>query len=391
MGSKSPQFCRQLQIQKEENQNEMAAAINKRKEAKQYYQNLSKSLENVQDTVKRMDEENDLHLAEMISLLESSGMDIPEDETAVSLAKKLQDSSLILKQELKDTPDLDDHLKNTTITVQLNHREIGYLPDIIIPPISEGTSISKYFLLASHLLLSSLNRSSNDETSSYYSSFNSQSGSHSSQSSYDSPIDSDVEEDEPQSLFDVFDLSTSGRIDFRASEFVMNFSQRGRVLGSIQLRPDSNFSRNFGHNLGRFGWTSPRDFEAKINKAHPGSFATMYFTNQDFRMNVHERPEAILESYSICIALPRICAIKAFDVGFSAMECEGDDTLTGFQLTFLVKDYDANRMGKMCPRFGQITAEGGGVLDLLSRKRLNDRDSFTVSIECRPAPYYRAY
>jgi len=154
MGPKSPQFCHKLQTLKDENENQMVAVFNKRKEAKQYYDELTKSLETVQDTVKKLNEENDLHLAEMVSLLESSGTDISKDESALSLSKKLQESSQLLKQELKKMQDFDDHLKTTTITVQLNHREKGGLPNIVIPPISDGISISRSLLLASHLLLS---------------------------------------------------------------------------------------------------------------------------------------------------------------------------------------------------------------------------------------------
>ncbi len=259
MGPKSPQFCHKLQTLKDENENQMVAVFNKRKEAKQYYDELTKSLETVQDTVKKLNEENDLHLAEMVSLLESSGTNIPKDESALSLSKKLQESSLLLKEELKVAQNLDDHLKNTTITVQLNHREKGDLPNIIIPPISDGNPVSKSLLLASHLLLSESSTAEPEENA--------------------ANISASSNDEEGSGFFglggDVFTtylnetstgLMAAPGIDFTKSFFVMSFSQRGRTLGSIQLQPNFHFCRNFGHALGQFSLASPKQFEAKIEK-----------------------------------------------------------------------------------------------------------------------------
>lgn len=261
MGPKSAQFCRQLQTLKDENENQMAAVINKRKEAKQYYDDLFKSLETVQDTVKKLNEENDLHLAEMVSLLETSGTDISKDESALSLSKKLEESALLLKQELKEMQDSDDHLKRTTITVQLNHREKGELPNIVIPPISDGNSISKSLLLASHLLLSEPSISAAPEQ--------------------DLEVENSSNNEERSGFLgmggDVFTTylneTSSGLlvgpgIDFTKSVFVMSFTQNGRALGAIQVQPNFHFCRNFGHALGQFSLTSPKQFEAKIEKVN---------------------------------------------------------------------------------------------------------------------------
>lgn len=263
MGPKSPQFCRQLQILKDENENQMAAVINKRKEAKQYYDELSKSLETVQDTVKKLNEENDLHLAEMVSLLESSGTDILKDESAVSLSKKLKESSLLLKKELKEMQNFDDHLKNTTITVHLNHREKGDLPSIVIPPISDGNPTSKSLLLASHLLLSEPPTSTPEENVTVAAN-SSTSNSNNKKGSGFCGLGGDV--------FNTYLSETSNGllahpgIDFTKSVFVMRFSQWGRTLGVIQIQPNFDFCRNFGHALGQFSLTSPKQFEAKIEK-----------------------------------------------------------------------------------------------------------------------------
>lgn len=77
-------------------------------------------------------------------------------------------------------------------------------------------------------------------------------------------------------------------------------------------------------------------------------------------------------------------AQKALEVGFHAYDHEGDNTLTRFQLIFLVKDYDARQMGPTSPLFGWVLGDANvnNVLDLLSRKRVGERGDITVTIQC---------
>ena len=103
-----------------------------------------------------------------------------------------------------------------------------------------------------------------------------------------------------------------------------------------------------------------------------------------FKTNIWHRddPQGIFEFYrrmgSHCTAG------KALQVGFHAFDHEGENTLTRFQLIFLVKDHDARQMGPISPLFGWALGDANvnRVLDLLSRKRMSERDDFTVTIQC---------
>jgi len=410
MGSKSPQFCRDLGALKDEVEEQTATVINKRKEGKLYFEELYKSLRNVEDVVKKLDEENDLHLAEMVSLLESSGTCISEYESAVSLSRKLKDSSRLLKEELKSMQDLDDrfltHLKNTTITVHLNHGEMGDLPDIVIPP----NPTSQSFLLASHLLLSSLKMDqiippSNDPQPPIIIDNNLPLQISNEQQSNTVDIIAEVRPnlglgnvgmiiaapDIPRLFPNGYDTSANtfppeyynytrnphGGIDFLNSVFSMRFSQRGRLLGNILFRPDPTFFREFAHTLGRYCLSTPKRFEVKFVKAFPASFAVMGFSNPNFEMTPLD-PQGFLANYR---QLPN-CDVKgAMDIGFFDYEFEGN-TLTSFQLAFLLRDYDAqNLRSYRPPRFGTIIG-GEDVVRELSRTRRDERSGFSVTIEC---------
>jgi len=163
MGSKSSEFCHNLQELKDTMKNQMALLITKRKGAKKYFNQLSNSVNHVEDSIQKLEEENDLHLAEMVSLLESSETDMPKDESASSLFRKLQESVQLLKDEFKDVEDIEerylDNLKNTTITVHFKHKEKGDLPPVTIPPLldHQDDENKKSLILASHILLSNLN------------------------------------------------------------------------------------------------------------------------------------------------------------------------------------------------------------------------------------------
>ena len=71
------------------------------------------------------------------------------------------------------------------------------------------------------------------------------------------------------------------------------------------------------------------------------------------------------------------------DVGFFDFDYGGENgIMLGFTLSFHLRDLDAHHMRRKSPLFGRMT-EGEAVLDALSRKKLNERDGFSVSIHCR--------
>lgn len=85
MGSSTPQSMLELQNLKNANETNMAEVIEKRRETKSYLSGLVKALKAVENGIKLLEEENDLHLVEMISLLESGS--VTQNESAQSFAK----------------------------------------------------------------------------------------------------------------------------------------------------------------------------------------------------------------------------------------------------------------------------------------------------------------
>lgn len=132
MGNKPADFCFQMQQSKEINQSQMEAIIQKRKEAKKYFKTLSTALKLVEQNIKKLADDNHLHLSGMMSHLEVSKLNIPKDETAKSFCKKVKESSDILKQELVDVQQLDDNyltgLKETKICIDFKDADGDFLP-----------------------------------------------------------------------------------------------------------------------------------------------------------------------------------------------------------------------------------------------------------------------
>lgn len=92
------------------NQSQLKKIIEKRKEAKSNYGLVFVALKVVEDSVKKLEEENDLIFAKMESLLESveKNLIIREDENAQSLAKKVQECTQTIEKEQADFQRLEE-------------------------------------------------------------------------------------------------------------------------------------------------------------------------------------------------------------------------------------------------------------------------------------------
>ncbi len=121
-GYQTSWFLPQIQQCKKANESEMSSIIWKRKEAKKYFETLSTALKLVEQNIKKLEDDNDLHLSGMTSRLEASKSNTPKDETANSLARKVKESSDILNQEWADILKLNgnylNQLEKTKICVQ---------------------------------------------------------------------------------------------------------------------------------------------------------------------------------------------------------------------------------------------------------------------------------
>ena len=86
MGSKSAEFCQQLCQSKEIDKAQLSSIIEKRKQARTYLNEVSNAHKLVGEAIRRLEEDNNVHFAQMNSLFESAA--ITEDETALSLSLK---------------------------------------------------------------------------------------------------------------------------------------------------------------------------------------------------------------------------------------------------------------------------------------------------------------
>lgn len=167
----SSESCLELLKSKDDNGTKMAIIIKKRRDVKNYLNQVSKSLKVVEDEIKLLEEENDEHLVKTVSLLEDAGTVIVEGETAASFAKKVQECTEIVEQELEDIKKfqysyLDDMKGTNKMFVQFKDAEGKVLP-YGFPLFNTGfsttqvtgntTDHSKALIAASHILVPLLN------------------------------------------------------------------------------------------------------------------------------------------------------------------------------------------------------------------------------------------
>lgn len=131
MGSKSAEFCSELQKSKDLIEAQVGSIIEKRIAARKYLHKVSNAHKLVGESIRRFEEENNVHLAHTNSLLENFGT-IQPGETAQSLSLKLEEAMDLIKEELMDVEVLDkQYLKHingqTKITFDC-HREGKKVP-----------------------------------------------------------------------------------------------------------------------------------------------------------------------------------------------------------------------------------------------------------------------
>jgi len=106
MGSKSSEFCQQLWQSKDLNEAKLSSIIEKRKEARAYLNEVSNAHKLVGEAIRRLEDENNVHFAQMNSLLENS-VSLQPEETAQSLSLKQEETSELIKEEETDVRGLE--------------------------------------------------------------------------------------------------------------------------------------------------------------------------------------------------------------------------------------------------------------------------------------------
>ncbi len=166
MGSKTAEFCLQLLESKHLNEAQLISIIQERKEARTYLHEVSTAHKLVGEAIQRLEDENNAHFAQMNSLLESS-RPIKEDETAQSLSLKLEETTDLIKEELKDVELLNKtylrHINGKTKIYFSCHREGKKVPSTM-PLYDQEADVNnpdqmdqrKMLKAATHVLLSLL-------------------------------------------------------------------------------------------------------------------------------------------------------------------------------------------------------------------------------------------
>lgn len=207
MESSPPGECRDLQKKMSANAGHLMNIIQKRKDAKYGFQQLSTALKDALREIEKENDDNEFRLDRIISRLEGAGLNIDSDETVQSLLDKVKESSELIKDELVDLQQLEenylDHLKNAIkVSVQFKDQSGKILP-LFQPKITLPKMIS-------------------DEE------FN--------------------------------------EISFTSYLFLLEFTQGSQQLGSIMIKPDEAFYRPFIIGLARFCHQSPMIFGSTIVK-----------------------------------------------------------------------------------------------------------------------------
>lgn len=234
----SSRNCLDLLKSKDDNETKMTTIIKKRRDAKNYLNQVYNSLKVVEDEIKRLEEDNDEHLVKTISLLEDAGSVIVEGETAMSFSERVTECTNIIEQELEEVKRFQesylDHKKITKMFVQFKDAEGKVLPNAGFPLFDTGFSPTsdrgvkneqpKQLMAASHILLSLLKPIS------------------------ESPVQMLPKEialpNTSKDLHDnvKHDRPTLSEIDFVLSMTYLHFNHN---YGTVLVKPDSRFYRPF--------------------------------------------------------------------------------------------------------------------------------------------------
>jgi len=99
--------CIELQKIMDNNESQLRNIIEKRMDAKNNYNLIYTALKVMEDAVKNLEEENDLRIVEIVSLLESPETLIGKEANVQSLARKVQKETENVKKELMDFFELE--------------------------------------------------------------------------------------------------------------------------------------------------------------------------------------------------------------------------------------------------------------------------------------------
>lgn len=167
LGTASPESVAQLMDQKRTDEAQVASIVEKRRGAQSYFGRLLAALKTLEDEVKRHEEDNDVHLAEMASLLECAA--ISRNETYQSISGRVTQTAELLKKETLDVARLEDLFlkhENTKISVQFKDEQGRFLPTLPLfvqgfsrRELQDRLSAQGRLELVCHILLSVLNES----------------------------------------------------------------------------------------------------------------------------------------------------------------------------------------------------------------------------------------
>lgn len=165
MDSKSPEFCQRLDETNTFNEKRLASIINRRKYIKTYLEEVSLAHKIVGDRIRALEEENDLHFAQMMSLSEHSPV---KGETVASLYNKAIDSKKLLKEERDRVKEFEKtylpHLNGIETKIGIVCQKRGRLLQSKMPLFEPGVKPTnkdqedqmKTLKVSSHILLSLL-------------------------------------------------------------------------------------------------------------------------------------------------------------------------------------------------------------------------------------------
>ena len=248
----------------------MALAIQKRKQVQEQLSLIMKSIKVAEDEVKILQDENNLRLTEMITILErnkSTSKLFPEDDTPEIIKQKMARSAQLYEQMLKEATDVAaeyDLRQKIKISVSLHNEhqqpiptcqwlEKGFSFDPVISSVaSMGPLFRRDLLLISHAVFSFL-RWQNINLKSVQ---QQQPTSHASNSSTNT--NRPARSLSPASKF-VLDQS---------SIFILKLFQSGTPKGEIHIRPLPTFHPIFLQKLGEFCYKSPKNFCRSVEKVH---------------------------------------------------------------------------------------------------------------------------
>lgn len=169
LGTATPESVTKLVEQKRSAEAQIATIVETRKDAKSYFGRLLSAQTKIEDNIKALEEENDLHLAALMSLLESAK--IGRNETFESISKRMTDIAEHVKKQAQDAQTMESlyqKRKNTKMSVQFKDEHGKFMPTT--PELEQGFTrmelqdrqnpLQGLFELATHIVLYTVNSSS---------------------------------------------------------------------------------------------------------------------------------------------------------------------------------------------------------------------------------------